>query len=221
MTESNAKTAGQRPHAPSVGLADLYFVFFRRKWLILTLTLLGIAGAVGFRLLKPPLYISEARLLVRFVIEKTTFGTSPVSASEMRSPETRGDTVMNSEVDVLTSQDVAEAAAASIGPEKILARLGGGSNRIAAAAAILDGLKVDSPRKSSTLYVRYAHPDPAVAVIVLQRVIEAYLKKHVEIHRPLATFEDWLNQQADLLRNKLATTEEELKNMKIDHAWRG
>ena len=51
-------------------LSDILFALFRRKWTIVLCTLLGIAAAAAFFVLFPPAYQSQAKLLVRYVLER-------------------------------------------------------------------------------------------------------------------------------------------------------
>ena len=55
-------------------MSDVYYVIFRRKWLILTFLLAGIAGSATFYFLQKPVYWSEAKLLVRYVIDTKQIG---------------------------------------------------------------------------------------------------------------------------------------------------
>ena len=50
-------------------MGDVYFVIFRHKWKIIILSLVGITAAGVFYLLKPPLYQSEAELLIRYITD--------------------------------------------------------------------------------------------------------------------------------------------------------
>ena len=43
-------------------MADIYYVLFRRKWLIIAFSLAGILAALAVCLIKPPQYKSEAEL---------------------------------------------------------------------------------------------------------------------------------------------------------------
>ena len=218
MSDVNNKANSQLARSASLGPADVYFVLFRRKWFILAMTLVGLVAAVGYLIENPPPYTSEARLMVRYVIDsKPNLGAGGNSSGDIQNAGAGagGQTVIASEIDVLTSSDLAEDAAKSVGPVRILAKHGGGSNQLAAARVVMDGLAVEAPKKSTVIFVRYSHPDPVMAVTVLKALVEAYLKKHVEIHRPLATFDDYLTQETDKLRSRLSQTEEELRALKM------
>ena len=53
--------------APGLGLADIYYILFRRKWLIIGLSAAGLLAAAWIYFLQPPVYSSEAKLFIRYV----------------------------------------------------------------------------------------------------------------------------------------------------------
>ncbi len=101
----NQKQVGPQP---SITLGDIYYVLFRRKWLILSISLLGLAAAVATYLFFPFPYQSEAKLFIRYVLD-TSSEISP--DTQLRSPDGRGANILNSELELLTSRDVAVKAA--------------------------------------------------------------------------------------------------------------
>ncbi|WP_404422096.1 GumC family protein [Nibricoccus sp. IMCC34717] len=194
----------------SLSVDDIYYTFFRHKWLILTFTVVGLAGAAGYYFKAPKPYASSAQLLVRYVQE----GQGPTSTGDERikSPDARGgESIINAELNIVESLDLAQSVADLIGPEKILAKVGGGNDRLAAASVIASGLEAANPKRSSIIALQFEHPDLEIVQPVLTAVIEAYLKRHVEIHRPAGTFDDFLTQQTDQMRARLAQTEDELR----------
>jgi uncharacterized protein involved in exopolysaccharide biosynthesis/Mrp family chromosome partitioning ATPase len=106
---------------------------------------------------------------------------------------------------------VAARVADTIGPAKILAKKGGGTDRMAAAGVICSGIEVDPP-KSSILTISFKHPDPTIVQPTLEAVLEAYMHKHRDVR---LMPDDYLLQQRDELRTKLGQTEEQLKGLKI------
>lgn len=196
---------------PSMTLGDVYYILFRHKLKILLCSLLGVVGAAAYYEYFPPPYQSEAKLFVRYVVtEGKTTGPDGETAN-MKSPDMRGETIMESETEILTSFDLSRQVAEVIGPEKILARKGGGNDLLKAAVVVHDGLQVDVPRLSSVIHVVFQHPDPGVVQPVLGGVISRYLKTHVEIHRAVGIIGDFLTQETDQLRSRLAQTEEDLR----------
>src|SRR5207249_8292496 len=65
--------------------------------------------------------------------------------------------------------------------------------------------------RRSSIWVLVRHPDPAVVQPVLRNLIDAYQKKHVEVHRVAGFMEEDLTRKTDELRNKLAKIEKELR----------
>ena len=116
---------------------------------------------------------------------------------------------MESEEEILSSFDLAKEVATAIGPERILAKAGGGNNLNEAAQMISTGLQIQIPPKSSVIRVAFRHPDVEIVQPVLGEVIDRYLKMHAEIHRPEGG--DFLIQETDQLRSRLAQTEEDLR----------
>ena len=191
-------------------LADIYYVLFRHKWKILLCTAAGVVAALVVYEFFPPPFQSEAKLFIRYVTEGKT-QAAPGDDMRTKSPDQGGETIINSEVQILTSLDLARQAAESIGPEKILAKAGGGKDLNVAAASVRRNLVVDVPPHSSVIRVIFQHPDPTVVRPVLIAVIDAYLKKHAEIHEAIGIVGDFLTQETDQLRSRLVQTEDELR----------
>jgi uncharacterized protein involved in exopolysaccharide biosynthesis/Mrp family chromosome partitioning ATPase len=203
--------------APGLTLGDLYYIFFRHKWKILLIFLVSLAGAAGLYFLRPPVYQSEAKILIRYILEaKASSPAIGAADSQVKSPDSRGENIINSEIEILTSLDLAGLVARAVGPEKILARFGGGTNDTRAAGIIRSGLTVEVPRRSNILRIVFRHPDASVVEPVLSQLVDTYLKRHVEIHQGLGVLDDFYSRQADQLRSRLSQTENELKQRKTD-----
>lgn len=206
---------GPEPRPAGLKLADVYYALFRHKWKILGFGLVGMAAAAGLWFFMGPVYRSEAKLLVRYVRESRAVDVSLGAQGEVRTPDSRGETIINSEIEILTSRDLALEVADQLGPEKILARAGGGTNRHAAAGMILKGLEVEVPRKSSVIQVTLNHPDPEMVQSILRTLVQGYLRKHAEVHRAVGVFDEFLTRQTDALRAQLSQTEQELQKLKV------
>src|ERR1017187_7603678 len=124
------------PPAPAgITPGDIYFVVFRHKWKIIILTLLGLAAATVFYFTRQPLYQSEAKIFIRYITDSHALNPSD-SNSRVTSLIDLNQDVMNSEMAILMSYDLAAKVATNFGPAKILAKLGGGSDAAAAACAV-------------------------------------------------------------------------------------
>jgi polysaccharide biosynthesis transport protein len=196
-------------------LGDVYFVIFRHKWKIIVLSLAGVVAAGVFYLLKPPLYQSEAELLIRYITDNRPV-SAPTDDTTMTSPNNPGGGAIDSEIKILTSFDLAQQVAAAIGPEKILARAGGGKDPIQAAAVVRSGLIVEAADKSSVIDIIFQHPDPTIVQPVLNEIIADYLNKHSEVHQALGTEDDFLTEETTQLRSQIAQTERELMAAKTN-----
>ncbi|MCS7089688.1 MAG: AAA family ATPase [Verrucomicrobiota bacterium] len=203
----------QTQSASGLNAADLTYMFFRHKWKILGCFLLGVAAATFIYLRNPPSYVTEAQILIRYILESRPTLTK-TEDSDIKTPDSRGENIINSEVGILTSLDLALQVADAIGPRNVLAAYGGGEDRNRAAAVIRSGLKVDVPRRSNLIVVQFRHPDPAIARQVLDTLLKTYLDKHVSIHQGIGVLDDFFAQQADQIRARLAQTEEEIKRLK-------
>src|SRR5262245_1669359 len=124
--------------SPGLDLKALYYVLFRHKWKILLMSLLGVLGAGVAYFLNPPAFQSEAKLVVRYVRETEGKFLAPgAKDSEIHPTESGGGAgIINTEREILTSFDLALQVADLVGPEKILGRTGGVTNRIQAAAVV-------------------------------------------------------------------------------------
>ncbi len=190
-------------------LGDIYYVLFRHKWRIFICTVIGVLVAGALFKLRPPPFQSEAKLFIRYVVtENKTLG--PAADGSIKSPDQRGETIMDSELEILTSLDLAKRVAETVGPDKILSKLGGGSDIGHAALVVQNGLTATVPPASSVIRLIFKHPDPLVVQPVLTAVIEQYRAMHVEIHRPVGLVGDFLTQETDQLRSDLDRTEAEL-----------
>src|SRR6476661_5586718 len=80
-----------------LNLGDVYFTLFRHKWKLACCLLLGVASAIAVFKLKAPPFQSEAKLFIRYVIsENKALGPGSAEAAA-KSPDQRGETIMNSE----------------------------------------------------------------------------------------------------------------------------
>src|SRR5262249_24629739 len=107
-------------HHAGIHLSDILFALFKRKRTIIVCALVGIVAAAVFFFFYPPIYESQAKLLVRYVLERSAIdpieGTKPTFESS-----NDGDRVIGAEIEILTSWDLAMQVAQAIGPQRLLA----------------------------------------------------------------------------------------------------
>ena len=215
-TEETIMNDEFRQAQPSgMDIGDVYYIVFRHKWKVIVFFVAGVLAAVYLSFFKPPVYQSKAKLLVRYVLEREGKSLSPSAPnSEIKTPDSAGANIINAEMEILNSFDLAAQVADLIGPEKILAKVGGGTDRSEAAALIEHNLVTEAPGKSSVITVVFAHPDPELVQPVLRQIITNYLDQHFKIHRAPGVFDDFLAKKAEELRLDLKETEDKLIELK-------
>lgn len=209
-TRHNRKETAETP-ALGLRFSDILYVLFRQKWIILACFALGLIAGVIVFLAQKTLYWSEAKLLVRYVTE--TKSVEAAVGSQIKSPDYAGEMIINSELEILSSLDLCEEVAKIVGPDKILAKLGGGSNVTAAALAVANNLKSQNPPRSNIIKVRFSHPDPAMCQVVLQQVITSYFQRHKDFHRTGRNYEALLSEEAQAIVARIRQYEEELQRL--------
>src|SRR5436190_173295 len=106
--------------APTITFGDILYVIFRHKWKILLISGAGIIGALIVAWMMPTPYQSEAKLFIKYVLEAKSPARPGANDSQIKSLDERGENIINTELEILTSLDLAEQVALAIGPEKIL-----------------------------------------------------------------------------------------------------
>jgi uncharacterized protein involved in exopolysaccharide biosynthesis/Mrp family chromosome partitioning ATPase len=193
-------------HHSSVHLSDILFALFKRKWTIILCALLGIAAAGAFYFLCPPVYESDARLLVRYVLERSA--VDPIDNPNRPNLGKTTDSIIDAEVQILTSWDLAVQVADAIGPKRL-----GAPSKEAAAGNIILGLKVTAAKGSDVIFISYKDRSPEMATLVLQELLSRYFVKHLEVHRSAGAF-DFVTQQTDQVRTRLNQTEDALRSLR-------
>src|SRR5579871_1565422 len=113
----NAKQTG--PHAPGLTLRDIYYILFRHKWKILTLSALGFIAAFALPRFSAKVYQSEAELLIRYVSEtQAPIHPGETDPGSVKSPDYDGGNILSTEMQILQSLDLAQEVATNLGPEK-------------------------------------------------------------------------------------------------------
>ena len=197
------------PPPAGLSLGDIYYVIFRHKWKIVIISILGLIVAIVLQFVWPRSYQSEARLFIKYVQDTKSPVQFGPGDDRVRTPDDGGDHILNTELQILTSLDLAREVATNIGPEKILAAVGGGADPAKAAMLIHNKLLPEVPNKSSVIRIVFQHPDPTIVQPVLAQLIRGYLNRHAEIHR--GSFDDLLTTETDELRTRLTQTEEALR----------
>ncbi len=192
---------------------------FKHKKKILLVTVAGLLAAAAVHFLYPPVYESDAALLVRYVLDRSV--VDPVPGASGRDSENAAgstgsskttDTVIDAEVQILKSWDLAVQVAEALGAKRVLPNAKAPTTG-AAAGTIFSGLQTVTKKNSNIILVSYTDPHPEVATLVLNELVNRYFTKHLEVHRSAGAF-DFVTQQTDQVRTRLNQTEDTLKGLK-------
>jgi polysaccharide biosynthesis transport protein len=208
------RTREARPEVHPSGLnrKDLLIALFKHKKKIIFTTALGLMGAAAVYAFYPRVYESQAKLLVRYMVERSTVdGDNPGSGTAWM--RTGSESVLGSEVEILSSWDLAVQTADAVGVKRLLPGAGGTPSKEAAAGVVSSGLRIWAQKDSNIISVFYKNRDPELATLVLNELVNRYFNKHLEVHRSAGAF-DFVTQQTDQVRSRLNQTEDALKDLK-------
>lgn len=160
---------------------EILFIVYNHKWKILTFGIIGLVAAACLYLLKKPLYQSQAKLLVHYVIDTHTIDQLDTRVTSERYMAA----AIKDELQILTSLDLAQQVIESglIDPQKILPNAEEPLSDIQIQQAILRGLEISIKSGSNVISVAYSHADPEVSPLVLNVLVSKYFEMHLKTHR--------------------------------------
>ncbi len=189
---------------------DLVAVLFRQRWTILA-TFLGIVFLVLLSGLWTTKYQAQMKILVLRQRMDAMVTAQPNAPSQVTPEVSEED--LNSEVQLLQSDDVLRSVVLATGLEKQSRLLFGHENEdVAIASAVRTlgkNLKVDPILKTNVIAVTYESRNPELAARVLRAVESAYIEKHQEVHRPSGEFQ-FFEQQTDRYHHGLESAQKQL-----------
>jgi succinoglycan biosynthesis transport protein ExoP len=202
-----------RPAAQGgIKLHDILYILFKHKWKILIPTVLGFvaAGFIAFRSdSMAPSFQTQADLLVRYVVERNASDPDAPSSVKGAGPME----VMNTELQILKSFNVALDTVEKLGPKNVMDAGGQAPTKVAAATYLSEHFSTTAERGSNIIQLSYRDKDPKRAVTVLTQIIQCYFTRHLEIHRSNTVFDE-VSAQADQARSTLRVTQEEINQLK-------
>ena len=210
-------------------LRDFLNVVFKRKSQILLFffaTVLTVA--IGTFMVKPT-YEAISQILLKLGRENLyvphTSSGSPVINLDRQEQ-------INSEIEILTSQSLAEQVVKDLGPTTIYEDLNKGGWKIfnlirkdleagqspdeKAILKLRKALEVEGVKKSNVIAIRFRHTDPQMAARVVNRFVSLYLDRHVEVHKAPNSYK-FFREQSGLLKDKLMKAELNLDSFKKQH----
>ena len=171
----------QPPASDVTDISEYIAILRARKWTVILVTLLVVAGALYFSFQQVPIYESTSKILVKPVSSPTQVisGTSTLISLE-------------TEREILQSSEVAQRAGENIEPPE-------------SAADLVEQLEVTVPGETEVLEVTFSDPSPLRAQAGATAFTDAYLEYKTEqateaienLRRPLQSQIDELTAQLE------------------------
>jgi uncharacterized protein involved in exopolysaccharide biosynthesis len=183
----NAQRSLQRSPSRILSPVEIAGIVHRQKGVFLAVFVLAVLGMIACGLWTP-MYQSEVKILVLRQRADTVITPAAAGSVQMSNNEVSEED-LNSEVELLNSNDLLRKVAestdlASTTVSRVFAP-GSPDTRLAKAVYKLGkDLKIEPIRKSDVISVQYKSRDPQSAYRVLSVLTNAYLEKHLELHRP-------------------------------------
>jgi uncharacterized protein involved in exopolysaccharide biosynthesis len=115
----NIETDSPSPFHVVFTLRDFFYVLFRHKWKIILFSLVVITTITAATLLSKEIYRSEAKLMVRLGRESVTLDPTATTGQVMHVGQSR-ESEINSELEILKSQELVQKVVDTIGPKTLL-----------------------------------------------------------------------------------------------------
>jgi polysaccharide biosynthesis protein PslE len=197
----------------TTNLRDLLTIVFKHKYKIIVTSILIFLGATIFALSTSKSYEAKSTLLIKIGREFLQRPEAGTGSGLAFNPET----IMRSEISILTSRDLTNSVIKKIGIDTLYPGLDkltdGKTTPEQMAARFFEGsLSVTNISGSSLLQVAFTHSDPYVAATVVNTLVDAFKDKHLEVFGGNST--EFLESQQRTFQNKLRESEGNLANFK-------
>src|SRR5581483_6361309 len=125
-------------------------------------------------------------------------------------PSQQAATILNSEIEILSSRDLSIMAADAVGPAKILGKATEATNRYAAGAKVWKDLKCGVVQNSDVIYLEFESQNRDVPQAVLEQLLLDYTNRHREIHLRPGVSEESIEGLSELTKQRLRDVETQL-----------
>ena len=213
-------------------LRNVLNIIFKRKNQILIIFGLTVFLVTAATLLIKPSYEATAQILVTLGRGNMLFSNMGDQAQPVFIEQ---ESVLNSEIEILKSNLLSERVIRELGgvqavfPDSGKGGLFSGSENTAqenqkeyqldladAISKIQKSMRLNVPKKSNLITVGFQHQDPKLSADFVNKLVDAYLEHRVEIRRTKKSH-DFLRNQAELLQQKLISSEKELEILRSEH----
>jgi uncharacterized protein involved in exopolysaccharide biosynthesis len=199
----------------SFTLRDLLAIGFRHKRAFVLCFCGIVAGSVVAMFVVPPTYDSVSQILVKRERVDTVVSAEKTNPMQVREEVTEEE--LNSEADLIMSEDVLRQTVVDSdlqNRKSTLSFLSSGQSQDQKIAKAVDKLrshlKVEPLKKTDVIEITYSAHDPKYAAQVLNNLVNAYIDKHVAIHRPAGQLE-FFEEETNRYKKDLDDAEAQLR----------
>jgi uncharacterized protein involved in exopolysaccharide biosynthesis len=213
MTEP-ISTNGHGDRSYSFTARDVVAIGFRHQRVMILCFVGVVLGVLLSAVFLPTKYRAETKLLVKR--ERVDPIVTPEQNAPMMFHDTVGEEEINSEVELIQSQDVLQKVVTSCGLDKpkVLSRFlhPGETQQNRTDRAILQlrsDLVLEVVKKTDVISIAYESSKPELAQRVLATLDQAYLDKHLEVHHP-AGQAAFFDEEADKYKQDMMNVESQM-----------
>jgi uncharacterized protein involved in exopolysaccharide biosynthesis len=210
--QNGSHLSGAWASAPRLGLVELLALIWRERTLAAVVCAAFVALGAVAGLLQKTEYKAESRVLVRLGQE---YVYQPKVGAAGAGATPKLEEVMQSELKLIASPEVARAVITQIGPRTLFPDLpaGDAKERLMqdAVRAFQRRLSADSAAQTPIIALSFKHENPATAAKALNAYVDAYLKfRQTILLDPAAAAFD---KEGDSLQSRLSDTNEALAKL--------
>ncbi len=194
-------------------IRDILSVLFKRKYTIMAVFVIVFGAVFLYALLTPRLYEAKSILLVKLGREflRTSEGTTGSNSGLLVQPET----IMKSEMSILTSRDLITSVMDTVGLPNIYPRFKKADKKATqvAVSSFEGDLNVSNVPNSGLIQVAFTHRDPATAAKVVNTLVDNFKDKHLEVFGVKTTA--FLERQEKTFQQRLRDSESNLSDFRV------
>src|SRR5258706_11690072 len=206
----------------SISVRDGASALFRRRGLVLFTFFAVVLGTAIVTWIIPNKYESRMKILVKNQRVDVAITPEATNSSPLGVDPDVSETAINSEIELLTSQDLLTQVVKETGLDKLTPASSWmkpvpGAERIEKASTDLAKDLVITPvKKANVISISYSANSPEMAAAVLKKLGELYLDKHLKLHHPTGA-SDFFKEKADQYETKLHDSEKQLSGFQQDN----
>ena len=204
-------------HTSEPTLREYFSMLYRRKLILLTVFVITTGGVVAGAYLTPPVFTASTTLLVKFGREFFyRHEVGDLASSKAFSLEQ----MVNSEVEILSSRDLAQQVVEEVGVDALYPDLyeDGLEEEVVLAKAVAmfqSGVAITDVFDSGIITIAFEHRDPKIAAGALKILVERFKDKHLEIFGESKS--SFLQKQLEKYRETLDRAETALQDFRHEN----